>query len=202
MSHTHTHTHTHTLTVLQVISTHRGSLSPDDMDSLLQVQKSTPTSNKPSGSVVGQHYNHTPVPNDSRLNDIKSLPGSPSLLVRSLGGTGKTSTSGTATRRLSQPTRNQTSTSSVVNGPLSQPAGDKTTVEDVEMNDSFQLQTTLIPGGSHGNGSAAGEMTGRGGSYESVDLSQSSPASPVHHVGFSVSQAPPPRPGALHMAAK
>ena len=74
---------------------------------------------------------------------------------------------------------------------------DETMVEDVETTDAFQVYTTLVPGGSHGNHG----MSGR------VDVSESvSPPRQSSQGGDCVVVPAPhhtsPGPGPLHLAAK
>ena len=82
----------------------------------------------------------------------------------------------------------------------SQPARDQrdeTTIEDVELSNSFQLHSTFVKRGSHGND----ETDGRGSNYETEDsMAPSTPAPPTFVVPASphVSLGP----GPLHLAAK
>ena len=177
--------------VLRVISSHRGSLSPDNIDTLLAVEASSSISCKTSneGTIGGQLHDTT--------STLKLLPPiSPSLPQKSLsegGGMDKAKErSSMSARRFSH-----TFASAV---PKGGPHRDRTTIEDVEMTDSFQLHTTLV---SSGNAKVTGDQG------ESMDTAAwSSQGSPINDVGVENSshihqqQATSPRPGPLHMAAK
>ena len=180
--------------VLRVISSHRGSLSPDDIDSLLAVEATSSISRKTSNTETdGGSLRDT-------TNDLKLLPVSQTLPEKSLskgGGMDKARDSASMLAR-----RTSHTFAAVVRGGHR----DRTTIEDVETTDSFQVHTTLVSSGN-------GEMTGGEGSgdirvSELRDTGWSSQGSPIDNVGVSSSshiyhqQATPPGPGPLHMAAK
>lgn len=181
--------------VLRVISSHRGSLSPDDIDSLLAVEATTsPVSRKTSNEETdGGLLRDT-------TSDLKLLPVSPSLPQKSLskgGGIDKARDSSSMLARRSS----HTFAAALRGGHR-----DRATIEDVETTDSFELHTTLVPSD---NGKVTGDQ-GCGDIHVSKlrDTDWSSQGSPIDNVGVSSSshiyhqQATPPGPGPLHMAAK
>ena len=200
--------------VLRVISSHRGSLSPDDIDSLLVVKNVSSISRKTSGEETttgGSQFHDTTITTDG---DLKLLPVSPSLPEKSLseeggarGGMEKTRESSAMLSRRSS----HTFTAAALRGGGGGGHGrDETIIEDVETTDSFQVQTTLV---SSGNGKATSTDDQNRSDIRVSELrdtdGSSSQGSPIDNVGVSShahiyhqEQATPPGPGPLHMAAK
>lgn len=183
--------------VLRVISSHRGSLSPDDIDSLLTFEGTSSISRKTSSerTAGGQLRVH------DKSSDLKLLTVSSSLPQKSLlsegGGMDKAWDGSFMLARRSSHTFATTI-------PKGGPHRDRTTIEDVEMTDSFQVHTTLVSSGNDGK-----VADDQGNNMQSMDSAAwSSQGSPIDNVGVSSSshihhqQTTPPGPGPLHMAAK
>ena len=186
--------------MLRVISSNRGSLSPDDIDSLLAVGSTTSsvsrkTSSKVATCTVGGGSPHDPT------NDLKLLPVSASLPEKGFSeeGGGRMIKSKNSTSILG---RQSSHTFVTARGHV----WDKTKIEDVETTDSFPLHTTQLV--LSGGGKVIGHDQGDGiRASESEDTAWSSQGLPIDNVGVSSSshiqqQATPPEPGPLHMAAK
>lgn len=215
------------IAVLRVISSHHGSLSPDDIDSLLTVEATSFISRKTSNEEMAERSTLR----DTTTNDLKLLPLSSSLPQnrlsegggRQLGGMEKAIDSSSMLARRSShtfaaalrgggrgPGHSQGDRTTIAEGGGEHSQQDRTTIEDVETTDSFQVHTTLV---SSGNGKVQTGRKGSGaGNHRVSELRDtadwSSQGSPIDNVDVSSSshfhhqQATPPGPGPLHMAAK
>ena len=207
--------------VLRVISSHRGSLSPDDIDSLLAVKNASFVSRKTSGEETttgGSQFHDTTTTDD----DLKLLPVSPSVPEKSFskeeggarggggGGMEKTRESSSMLSRRSSHTFSAAALRVGGGGGGGGQGRDETIIEDVETTDSFRVQTTLV---SSGNGKVTSTDDQDRSDIRVSELRDtdglSSQGSPIDNVGVSShahiyhqEQATPPGPGPLHMAAK
>ena len=179
-------------------------MSPEDLDSLLEVQVGTSlsTSRKTSREPANEQHGNSargslPVV-DSAVNDLKVLPASLRLPQKSLGqGEGTDESRNTSNSPMLARRSSQTFTGAL--------RGERTTVEDIETTatDFFPLPTTLVLSGNH-KGTSQSESVVSGN--ESGDT-RSYQGSPIDNVGVSSSshshqRTTPPGPGPLHMAAK
>ena len=203
--------------VLRVISSHRGSLSPDDIDSLLAVKNASFVSRKTSSeeTTTGGSQFHDHDTTTAIDDDLKLLPVSPSVPEKSFseeggarGGMEKTRESSSMLSRRSSHTFSAAALR--VGGGGGGHGRDETIIEDVETTDSFQVQTTLV---SSGNGKVTSTDDQDRSDIRVSELRDtdglSSQGSPIDNVGVSShahiyhqEQATPPGPGPLHMAAK
>jgi hypothetical protein len=201
--------------VLHVISSHRGSLSPDDIDSLLAVKAASLVSRKTSGEETtagGSGRLHDTTTDDLKLLTVSSSV--PQMRLSEEGGGGGMEKTRDNSSMLARRSSHTFAAAATLRGGGRGHSHDGTTIEDVETTDSgsFQVQTTLVSSGDH-DGKAANDDQGRGDIHVSelrdTDSGSSSQGSPIDNVGVSSSahvhhqqQATPPGPGPLHMAAK
>ena len=176
-----------------MISNHRGSISPDDLDALLAVGGGASSAGRRASvdihAVGGAIDDHSSIPSE---NSRATLPSKDSVNISARVSSGLKERGGAGAARRSSVTALQSSMSA-------RERFDETTVEDIETSNSLHQQPTLVPGVSYSNN----ETSGRSETSKAVDqsLPTSPQVTPVDYFGISAHLVSP-GPGPLHLAAK